>query len=84
MIAFAGSAALAGVLLLFSWHLPTDTSEQFSVVPNRLAPQAALSNLLQLAGFDIEEARFGAAQPLSLAQRLGIAAPEPLATVAKS
>ncbi len=79
MIAFAGSAALAGVLLLFSWHLPTDTSEQLSVVPNRLAPQAALSNLLQLAGFDIEEASSGAARPLSLAQRLGIAASEPLA-----
>lgn len=48
-------------------------------MPNRPAPQAALSNLLLLAGYDLEEARFSETVPLSLTRRLANAVPWPSA-----
>lgn len=79
MIAFAGSAALAGVVLLFSWHLPTNPRDEFSAVPNRFAPHAALSNLLDIAGYDIGETGLSEVRQSSLTQRLGAAASGPIA-----
>ncbi|MCY3922069.1 MAG: polysaccharide deacetylase family protein [Chloroflexi bacterium] len=59
--------------MLFSWHLPTNSPDRYSAVPNRLAPHAALSDLLEIAGYDIDEAGFGEARPPSLTRRFELA-----------